>query len=365
MLVSDCGLSAECIREILQAIGDNVCLFNFALDISYNYLNQKMGKPGFFEKLNAGVQEVILGLPRSKNLRALNISGMRLGIRGSTLMLQNLPPALQILLIDDNIQDGERDSAAEFYEALAVACRQIKSLSIAGDHRVIGPGLKSFFPYLAENSNLIHLDISNQKLGDDSFLQLCQSLFKNKSLVSLNIRNNDIGLNGALGLLAALKHNNSLSQIELINFEKDYSKFSPRFEDLNKAILRAAMALPLPSLDKLKVNWKFALNWEIPVGPPEPLSEVPEFLRQLEATAQTLLISESKLVGNTEETGTEISNLPLPLNHSSYISDSASIPQESTSPSKSQPHTPLSQSTAVGEYDEKQYQNNGVDSDSW
>lgn len=49
------------------------------------------------------------------------------------------------------------------------------------------------------------------------------------------------------------------------------------------------------SLDKLKVNWKFKLNWDIPSGPPEPLSEVPEFLRQLEATAQTLLISESSM----------------------------------------------------------------------
>jgi hypothetical protein len=77
------------------------------------------------------------------------------------------------------------------------------------------------------------------------------------------------------------------------------------------------------------VNWKFKLNWEIPVGPPEPLSEVPEHLRQLEATAQTLLISESsmfaigscfwisilELIGNEES---EANSLPLPLNHSSY-----------------------------------------------
>jgi hypothetical protein len=65
--------------------------------------------------------------------------------------------------MDDNVQDGDRDGASEFYESLAAACRrmvwfsfllyleyashqlEIKSLSIAGGHRIIGPAFRSFF----------------------------------------------------------------------------------------------------------------------------------------------------------------------------------------------------------------------------
>ena len=55
---------------------------------------------------------------------------MRLGMRGTSIILENLPYTIQSLILDDNVAHGNREGVPEFFECLANALERTSLLLI-------------------------------------------------------------------------------------------------------------------------------------------------------------------------------------------------------------------------------------------
>lgn len=120
--------------------------------------------------------------------------------------------------IGKNIQPKELD-LTELAKALGNYIKQNSNLKILSVEGAKGfrfyDSIVHFFTALSLNCSLEELNISGNKISDQGFFVLLDSLRTNKSLSILYIDGNCISLNGYLGLRLILRHNKKLKKIPL------------------------------------------------------------------------------------------------------------------------------------------------------
>lgn len=145
------------------------------------------------------------GLRANESLRSIDLSRNQLGPGGAEKLAQALltNPTLESLKLNDcNLGDaGIRHLARALQRNTAV-----KTLRLENNGITSSGGSAEIAAMLAENTVLISLNVSGNKLGDTGVESLAQGLAGNSTLAHLHLKNVGCGNMGAQALAVVLPH---------------------------------------------------------------------------------------------------------------------------------------------------------------
>ena len=150
-------------------------------------------------------------------LKELNLADNKIGDEGSEFLSNMMIGAYEACcpLIKLNLSNNDIGfkGGGKVFHSLRMNCF-IKVFIVSGNH--FNQGLSTYFPsFLADNSALTILNLSNSNLKPESFLNISEGLAKNKGLESLILANNKIEDLGIKNLASGLAKNQSLKSIDL------------------------------------------------------------------------------------------------------------------------------------------------------
>jgi len=155
---------------------------------------------------------------------ALDLSGNTFGDTGIRALAKLLSRATSIesLTLQDSFgrPTADRSSAMKAFGKFLINARALRSLDISNTPRspmlgarALGSDTYYLLAALGTNQSLVHLDISQHRMGARGAELLGQSLQVNRTLVSLALDGNGIGLDGLVTLSHSLRHNETLARL--------------------------------------------------------------------------------------------------------------------------------------------------------
>ena len=212
--VSSCSLTAVQAAALLSATGQNKRLSNTILNMSNNEFSDSE-----FEALASAITACT-------NTHTLDLSGNVFKERSLIGVLQSVVlsacPTLDTLALDKAYKStypGERVASALF--SVINSLRSVKSVRIAGGFgSVVVPLLKM----LRTNTNLLELDISDNRLGDKGASAIADLLRHNRTIASIKCDGNNISPTGWKMILSSFIANTTLAYIDFA--WNDYSKWA-------------------------------------------------------------------------------------------------------------------------------------------
>lgn len=173
------------------------------LDLEGNYLNDE------------GCRELCVLMPEGLRVETLNLQGNNITSVGIYYMQQFLFRR-QVKIKDLRLNNNELSSkgAHVLFDSLSLPGCAVTTLHLASV-RLGETGAAYLSQFLATNSSVSFLDISNNDIGDTGLMRIAQALRQNESLFSIDISDNNIGPEGVAHLAAFLSSNTALTTIKL------------------------------------------------------------------------------------------------------------------------------------------------------
>jgi Ran GTPase-activating protein (RanGAP) involved in mRNA processing and transport len=217
--VSACNLSAVQAAALLTATGQNKRLQLTSINISNN------------EFSDSEIETLAAAITACTNCHTLNLSDNVLKEKSLIGLLQSIVlsacPTLDTIVLNKsykNTYPGERVASALF--SVINSLRSVKAVRIAdGFGTVVTPLLK----LLRNNTNLLELDISDNRLGDKGASAISDLLRYNRTIALIKCDGNNISPTGWKMILSSFIANTTLAYIDFA--WKDYSKWASSLSD--------------------------------------------------------------------------------------------------------------------------------------
>jgi Ran GTPase-activating protein (RanGAP) involved in mRNA processing and transport len=236
--IASTSISVELLKEILRAIGSNVYLQDFDLNIADN-------------KLGSGGASLIANLDTdARNIMVLNAGDNEFGDEGVSLVATGLAShqSLKVLDLSRNFSakpTKARDTAVDNLINLISGECPLETLVLRGNKTAaLRADLVPFLYGLATNDTLLRLDISGQQMGNKGALALGKALQINKKLQELRWDDNGTTLQGFVSFRNGLMRNISLKDMQVPVLDittakgEDPKKLATVFSEIQDMIAR-------------------------------------------------------------------------------------------------------------------------------
>eukprot|EP00027_Filamoeba_sp_ATCC50430_P005257 CAMPEP_0168554154 /NCGR_PEP_ID=MMETSP0413-20121227/7628_1 /TAXON_ID=136452 /ORGANISM="Filamoeba nolandi, Strain NC-AS-23-1" /LENGTH=804 /DNA_ID=CAMNT_0008584875 /DNA_START=114 /DNA_END=2528 /DNA_ORIENTATION=- len=203
--LSHCSLVSQPLEAIFGSIARAEGISKLTVNISGNELGP------------IGAGTVATSIRASRNIYYLIAKNCAFKKEGLTKIVEQLADNSVLRAIDlgGNFREGTSAKMVKLLEKLAQTLMKhptLEHLGISGDGNkcAIGKSIQPIIDCLSHNPNLIELDISGNKLGDQLAISISDALRQNNRLKSLSWDNNNISIGGWLALANALGTNKTL-----------------------------------------------------------------------------------------------------------------------------------------------------------
>lgn len=223
---SKTNLKSDHFEELLTAIKNNPHGIAYFLDVSHNDLGSSC--PNKISAVFKTASDKISTIVTTNN--DLGTDGFQKFCNCAKMFI-----GLHTLVLDANVTAGIFSKNLQLGTALATLIKELSSLqilSICGDDKHYLKGaLTPFFRYMASNKTLLQLNVSNNRLTDESFEALFEMIEQNDTLQVLNVDNNGWKYKSIKRLRDAILSNNGLIHTsaiplnDLITIAGNYQKY--------------------------------------------------------------------------------------------------------------------------------------------